>query len=148
MNLSKELIYETSLQKQEDLIANFTSRIDTLNTDAIKNNQSASQSEDRTAGKLEMVSALQNELVFAQNELVFLNTINPTKKNDIVEIGAVVITNKLKFFISVSSEKMTIENEEVYGISVKAPIYAAMQGLKKGDSFSFNDAEYNIVDVY
>ena len=148
MNLSKEMIYEKSLQKQEDLIANFNSRIDTLNSDAINNNQSASQSEDRTAGNLEIVSALQNELVFAQNELVFLKTLNSAKKNDIVEIGAVVITNKLNFYISVSSEKMTIDNDEIYGISIKAPIYAAMQGLKKGDTFSFNDNKYNIVDIY
>ncbi len=142
------MIYEKSLQKQEDLIANFNSRIDTLNSDAINNNQSASQSEDRTAGNLEIVSALQNELVFAQNELVFLKTLNSAKKNDIVEIGAVVITNKLNFYISVSSEKMTIDNDEIYGISIKAPIYAGMQGLKKGDTFSFNDNKYNIVDIY
>ena len=119
-----------------------------MREDAYSQDHSASQSEDRTAGKVEILSTLERELAFVQMEMGYLKSLNPGKVNEKVEPGAVVVTNQRTFFIAVSTEKVDIDGQEVFGISTKAPIYAVMEGLAKGDSFSFNGIDYKIENVY
>ncbi len=148
MNISKDQVLEACTQKQEELIKNFESRVNTSSADAYDDNQSASQSEDRTAGKIDLLSTFENELAFAQTEMAFLKSLDPSKENTKVEPGAVVLTNHLNFFIGVSSEKMEVDGEDIFGISTKAPIYASMQDKQKGDSFEYNEKVYEIQEVY
>lgn len=147
-NISKDLILKTCITKQEELINNFDRRVNELKTDASSQRQSASQSEDRTAGNVEILGTFESELMFVQMEMGFLKSLNPDHVNNKVEPGAVVVTDKRTFFIAVSSEKIEIEGVEIFGISTKAPIYSAMIDLKKGDQFQFNDISYKIQDVY
>ena len=56
--ISKAVIRDTCLQKQQELIDNFSSRVNEMTTDANSQNQSASQSEDRNAGDIEILSTL------------------------------------------------------------------------------------------
>ncbi len=147
-NISKKTILDSCFQKQEELIQSFDSRVTEMRADVYGQNQTASQSENRTAGKIEVLSTLESELGFAQMEMGTLKSINPEFENTVVEPGAVVVTDKLIFFIAVSSEKLQIDDEVVYGISDRAPIYSGMQGLKKGDKFEFNGTPYTIENVY
>ena len=146
--ISKELIWQTCIQQQEELINNFDGRVNDMRAEANNQNQSASQSEDRSAGNVEVLSTLENELAFVQMEMGQLKMLNMAHVSKIIEPGAVVLTNQRNFFIAVSSEKIDIEGELIYGISANAPIYAAMQGLKKGDIFEFNGIAYEIINVY
>ena len=146
--ISKEVIRDTCLQKQLELINNYGSRVNEMTAEANSQNQSASQSEDRNAGNIEILSTLESELEFVQREMAFLKSLNPNQVNTIVEPGAVVVTKERTFFIAVSSEKVDIDGQVIFGISTNAPIYLVMQGLKKGDSFEFNGVAYKITDVY
>lgn len=148
MAISKDLILKTCIKKQEELVKNFNSRVTEMREDTYTQDHSASQTEDRTAGKVEILSTLERELAFVQMEMGYLKSLNPGKVNEKVEPGAVVVTNQRTFFIAVSTEKVEIDGQEVFGISTKAPIYAAMEGLKKSDTFSFNGVHYTIEDVY
>jgi hypothetical protein len=65
--------------------------------------------------------------LFAQEELTYLNRLDITKENTLVA-RAVVVTEQFVFFI-VSSEKVEVNGESVFGISTKA-IYAN-EGLEK-----------------
>ncbi len=147
-NISKETILQVCMQKQEELINNFNDRVTERRADASIANQSASQSEDRNAGDLEVLNTLENQLVFAKLELSGLIAIDPTQKNTTIEPGAVVVTDQRIFFIAVSSEKVEVDGEVIYGISTNAPIYSVMQGLAKGDKFEFNGTAYDIQNVY
>lgn len=146
--ISKNLILKACLQKQEELINNFETRVDEMRSDAYSKNQSTSQSEDRSAGKIEILSTLERELGFVQMEMNYLKSLNPAIVNEQVEPGAVVVTNHRVFFIAVSIEKFEIDGQVIFGISTKAPIYGAMLGLKKGDKFSFNGVDYAVENVY
>jgi hypothetical protein len=119
-----------------------------MNSDTFSQNESASQSEDRRAGKYELLKAIGDELAFAQEELTYLNRLDITKENTLVAPGAVVVTEQFVFFIGVSSEKVEVNGESVFGISTKAPIYANMRGLEKGSKFQFKETRYVIEDVY
>jgi transcription elongation GreA/GreB family factor len=146
--ISKAVIRDTCLQKQQELVNNYDSRVNEMTADANSQNQSASQSEDRNAGNVEILSTMESELEFVQREMAFLKSLNPDHVNTIVEPGAVVVTKERTFFIAVSSEKVEIDGQMIFGISTNAPIYLAMQRLKKGDTFEFNGTAYKIENVY
>ena len=148
MNIPKNLIQDACLQKQNELIASFKNRLDAMESDAFQTNHSPSQTENRTAGKIELLNAVGKELDFALREMEFLKTLNPDKESTIVEPGAVVVTDKLTLYICVSIEKFEVQEQTLFGISTKAPIYAAMRGLEKGSTFSFNEAVYQIKEIY
>lgn len=148
MKKNKELIHKASLTLQQDLIDNFSSRLKILEADAAHRSSMASQTENRSASKAELINNLGKELNFAQREMFFLNNLDPLKTSDTVEPGAVVVTNKLTFYISASIERFDVDGNEFFGISVKAPIYAEMAGLKKGAMFKYNETEYEILDIF
>ena len=148
MNIPKNLILDACLEKQNELIASFKSRLETMESDAFETNHSPSQTENRAAGKIDLLNAVGKELDFALREMDFLKNLNSEKENTIVEPGAVVETDKLTLYICVSIEKFEVEGQTLFGISTKAPIYAAMRGLEKGATFSFNETEYQIKAIY
>jgi hypothetical protein len=47
----------------------------------------------------------------------------------------------------VSSEKVEVNGESVFGISTKAP-FMLTWGIRKGSKFQFNETHYVIEDVY
>ena len=146
--LDKTNILQACIQKQQELVDSFEERETEMRSDTYNQDGSDSQSEDRKAGKVEVLNALSNELVFAHEELLFLNSLNASKESTTIEPGAVVVTDQLTFFIGVSSEKVEVDGETFFGISTKAPIYANMVGLQKGDSFQYNETKYLIENVY
>jgi hypothetical protein len=146
--IDKNRILEDCIEKQNELIENYKKREAEINEDTFSQKESASQSEDRRAGKYELLKALGDELAFAQQGLSFLNSLDVTKESTVVEPGAAVVTDQLTFFIGISSEKVEMDGVTIVGISTKAPIYANMRGLEKGSSFQFNETSYSIEDVY
>ena len=147
-NIAKNQILEACILKQRDLIENFEKRVKDLKEDAFDDKESASQSEDRNVDKVEMLRTFESELAFARTEMGILKSLDPSNEKKMVEQGAVVVTNKLAFFIGVSSEKIEVDGEVIYGISTQAPIYSAMGSLEKGDAFTFNETKYEIENVY
>ncbi len=99
--ITKAAIRDTCLQKQQELVDNYGSRVSEMTADA-KSLESASQSEDRSAGDIEILSTMATEMAFVQREMSFLKTLNPEYVNTIVEPGAVVVTKERTFFVAVS----------------------------------------------
>ncbi len=146
-NITKKMVLDACLQKQEELVKSYEGRVNMMKSDTYDQQQSTSQSEDRTAGKVDLLNTYKTELVFARREMEYLKSLNASAENTKVEPGAVVLTDRMNFFIGVSSEKLIIDGEEIYGISTNAPIYHSMEGLEKGAKFKFNDTEYEIEDI-
>lgn len=141
-------ILQACMEKQEKLIADFESRIAEMREDVFNHAQSSSQTENRSSSKMVLLTTLESELGFARVEMGYLKSIDPEKEHSIVEPGAVVLTNLRHFFIAVSSEIITIDEQAFFGISTQAPLYHFMQGKKTGDQFEFNGTVYQILDVY
>ena len=64
-----------------------------------------------------------------------------------VEEGAIVKFGGRHFVISVSTGKFSCDGNELMGISTQAPVYAAIEDKRTGDSFTFNGRKLNIEDV-
>lgn len=147
MKFSKIKIQEACVKKQNELIESFQNRVDSMQADVLEANHSPSQTEDRMGGKVELFNAVGKELDFAIREMDFLETLQPEKECTIVEPGALVVTDKLTLYICVSIEQIEVDGQLIFGISTRAPIYAAMRGLEKGKTFHFNENEYKILDI-
>lgn len=61
--------------------------------------------------------------------------------------GSIVYTNYGNFFIAVGLGKLEVENETWLAISLAAPIGQKFKGMKKGDTLSFNQRQYEILDI-
>ena len=83
--------------------------------------------------------------ILAQHNL--LEKVDPEKKCDRVEFGALVVTNKQKIFVSVGIGKFPFRGEDYFVISPVVPFYKAMEGKKIGDDFEFRGQKFNILEI-
>lgn len=144
----KQQVLDICLEKQEKQVENLTGRVEATRSDINDSTYSASQSEDRKAGKTEMLRIYESELAFSTADLNYLKSLDVDAAYDTVQPGSLVVTNNLIFYVAISTEKFELDGKPAVGISVNAPIYQSMTGLSKGDSFHFNDAEYLIEELY
>jgi len=66
--INKKEVLQISIQKQQELIENYTQRTADMQADTFTRNASASQTGDRHSNKLDVLQALEKELDFAQRE--------------------------------------------------------------------------------
>ncbi|MEO7768082.1 MAG: hypothetical protein ABIS01_11675 [Ferruginibacter sp.] len=146
--ITKQEVLNICIQKQEEQVENFDSRVTSMKSDINNKDNSVSQTEDRQTGKIEMLGIYEREQAISTTDLNYLKSLSSIEEYSTVQAGALVFTDDLLFFIAISTEKFEIGGVTIIGISVRAPIYKAMEGLAKGDSFKFNETEYLIKELY
>jgi hypothetical protein len=129
MNTPKKIRSKLAFKKQNDLIDGFTTRLEIMESDAVDHDHSPSQSESRTAGKMELINAIGNELTFAQRKWNS-KEFDSSKVCDMVEPGAVVVTNKMTFYICVSIENFEVEGKDFLNV-IQSNCCMQKCGLKK-----------------
>lgn len=71
---------------------------------------------------------------------------------DTADHGAVVITDRQRFFMSIGLGKFQVETdgkkEDFYAISAQTPVYIALKGKKIGDSITINGITQCIEEIY
>jgi hypothetical protein len=100
---------------------------------------------DQLIGKRDMLSAQYQK---AHSEYTVLHKINANNINKVAEFGSVIVTDSCRLFISISAGKINIDGQTYYAISPMVPLFKAMEGLKKGDSFEFNRNKQVIKDIF
>ncbi|MDN3690756.1 hypothetical protein [Cyclobacterium jeungdonense] len=147
----KQKVMDQAILTQEALVADFRNRIEEMR-DGEQQPQDQNFEYDQQGQEDEsalVINRMADELNFVIEELDFLNQMKTsTNLFDEVTLGAIVKTDKMTFFPSVSIENFEVDGENLFGISREAPIYAEMKGKKKGDSFSMNGRTYKILDVF
>lgn len=63
------------------------------------------------------------------------------------KIGALVVTNKARFYISVGLGEFFFENDRFYAVSPESPIAKIMEGKKVGDEFVLNKIHQKIEKI-
>ncbi|MBW8359944.1 MAG: hypothetical protein K0M63_09125 [Weeksellaceae bacterium] len=71
-----------------------------------------------------------------------LNTTSET-----INLGSVVITNKARFYISVSLGEFFYEGDRFYAISEESPMAKMMKGKKVGTEFTLNNIHQRIEEI-
>ncbi len=65
-----------------------------------------------------------------------------------VEHGAVVVTDRQAFLLSIGAGKFMVGNKVFFAISAQTPIYAALKGKKVGDDLVVNGQRQIIKEIY
>lgn len=146
--LSKESILRACMIKQQLQIDDFQKEIKSLKAEIFDHEESPSQGNSSAAERTEVLQRYEGELEFLKNELKTLESLDLEKEYTQVLPGAVVETNQRIFFISVSIEQVEVNGSDIFGLSIKAPIYGALRGKVKGDKFDFNGVDYEIIAIY
>lgn len=145
----KRKLFETCIQMQKDVVR--TAREAMLEAQENANSEEGSPEEMTESYREQMHQTRDMYAVkwrSAQNDLDLLESVPAQDTKSEVEPGAVVKSSFQHFFIALGMNKVTVGDEAFFPISTSAPIYQAMAGLKKGDSFQFRDRKYEITDIF
>ncbi|MBC8109897.1 MAG: hypothetical protein H7Y04_02435 [Verrucomicrobia bacterium] len=146
-NTIKQHLFDACLQVQEKMIANAKEVIAEAAESAIDYSDTEEEAFDAYREQLQQRKDMYTtQILQAQNDLDYLKAIMLDKK-EYIEEGAIVKTNLQNFFIAISAGKVEAEGKSYFAISVSAPIYQVMSGLKAGDEFHFRDRDYKILEV-
>jgi transcription elongation GreA/GreB family factor len=123
-------------------------QIDELQNDANEAEQEHDVFDGTRSKMLSQRDIYAEQLQNVMDEIHILKKVSFDEALDKVEFGAMVETNKQNMFIVVGIGKVEVDDQTFYVISKNVPIYKAMEGLKKGDTFEFNNMKFEIQDVY
>lgn len=91
----------------------------------------------------------------ANSSLRFLNEALRMKPFDTAEHGAIVVTDKQRFFLSIGAGKFVVNDlqsptgmQYFFAISAQTPIYIALKGKKPGDSLIMNGITHTIKEIF
>lgn len=144
---SKGDILAEAIKKHQEVIDDFRARIRT----AVNGGEYDPEQQSKISGEIiTVLNPLSDQLAFAEDEMKLLNdmTAHQKERHDYVQLGSVVVTDKDIFFVSASIERFDVNSVSMFGLSTKAPLYQAMKGKKKGDSFTYRDMIYTIKEIF
>lgn len=96
---------------------------------------------------------IQEEIYHLDRQMVSLKSMqNQMRKvlnsvSDTIKLGSLVITNKARFYISVSLGEFFFQGDRFYAISPESPMAQIMTGKKVGDDFTLNNIHQEIVEI-
>lgn len=90
---------------------------------------------------------LTNKLKEAIEQKAILDKIDSTSVHNKVALGSLVITNKLNVYISSALPKISIDDQNIFGISPQSPLGIQLMGKEVGHSFELNSVAYTINNI-
>ena len=100
-----------------------------------------------------MREEMQEEIYQMQRQLAALNDLKTNMARVLpaatvrVQLGSLVITNKARFYISVSLGEFFFEGYRFYAISPESPMAKKMMGMTSGEDFTLNNIHQEIIEV-
>lgn len=145
----KRRIYDEALNKQKSLV-------DNSNEAMLQAQESANETQGAMGEKFESFreqcqidrDLFAKQLQEAMTGFATLKQIQVDKEYDKVSVGSVVITDTQAFFIAVSVGTIKVNDKTFFVISPQSPLYQAMAGCKKNESFTFRDKVHKVIDVF
>ena len=90
---------------------------------------------------------LAEQLSLTFKQLSFFNQISLNGSFNSVKSGALVRLKTGFFYLVTSVGKISFEGKEVFVLSPQAPLAQSMWGKKKGEGFSMNNSEQEILEI-
>lgn len=145
----KKKIWEACLEKQKSLAATTKEAMDQAQESA--NEEKGSMEEKFESFREQLI---RDRDMFARKLGEHLSGLDTLRQIDVsktftsIQPGAVVVTEKQKFFVSISLGELKVDGTVYFAISVQSPLYQQMEGKKAGDSFEFRNVNHKIVNVF
>jgi transcription elongation GreA/GreB family factor len=145
----KSEVLATAIKKQEEnvgYIKDAMARISQSRDSETKSSAGDKHEVGRAMMQLEQ-EKLGIQLDQANAILEVLYKVNLSIKPVEIGFGSLVDTNKGHFFLAAAVGKLTINEQITYVISMASPIGMAMLGKTIGESFSFNNNSFDIINI-
>ena len=140
------------IAKLNDLVNEKLHQIETLIQDKRNSNTDTKSSMgDKYETSREMLNQEINQLLLQQkNILDQQNQIQKLKPelHSTIEFGSVVYTSFINVIIAASLGEISINDEKFFCISTDTPLAKAISGSTKGDKFTVNNQEHQILEVF
>jgi hypothetical protein len=81
------------------------------------------------------------------NQQALIQKISPEPSSK-AQNGALVKTDKGLFYISASVGEITYDNQKIMTVSDESPLVIAMSGLSSGHTFSINNINQTIEEIW
>lgn len=120
------------------------------NQKALENESKSSAGDKHETGRamlhLEMEKASQQiQVVAAMQEI--LKKIDIDSVSDHVKLGSLALTDKGRYYISISAGLISLGNQEFYAVSASSPIGKQLLGEKSGSTICIGDKAIKVLDV-
>lgn len=150
MSINKEDLYYKCLDMVNERIDQYNEKMNDISGQNEENKFHPDF--DQYGNKGEMLTEYEKNAVFldrVRNMKETLANLDMDHRSEVVRPGSVVETKNAYYFIAVALGELELDSgSKVFAISTDAPLYKKLEGKKAGDSFSFNDEEVEIVEVW
>jgi transcription elongation GreA/GreB family factor len=120
-----------------------------VQTDAFEETKSSAGDKyetGRAMSHLEMEKLAGQLAEFVKSKNI-LDKIDPQRTSDIVQAGSIVRTNDNHYYIAISLGQILIEGKQYLCISPASPLGQVLLGKRKGDSITFRNQRFKIIDI-
>ncbi|WP_321297988.1 hypothetical protein [Marinifilum fragile] len=76
-----------------------------------------------------------------------VDRINPKINNETVQLGSLVITNHLSFYVLAGLGQMELNGQNYFIVSFQSELVQAFKGKRKGDNLTFKGQNYTIQEI-
>lgn len=140
-------IYHKCLEKQKEILENSKAAMDEAQRAANEYGAPKDRYDSFRTQLLRKRDLYAEQYEKALKEFGYLTKINPENQQKLVEVNALVITNKQKLYISIGLGKIETSEGDFFVVSPLAPIFQSLKGKKVGESIVFNGQKIEIKDV-
>lgn len=146
--MNKQEIINIAKTRLADKIQYFENLI--AETRASNNDTKSSMGDKYETGRemlQQEINNLQRQLneVLSQQAILQKITSDPSEK---VQNGALVKTDKGLFYVAASMGEILCENQKIMTVSAESPLVKAMFGKKMGETFTINNINQNIENIW
>lgn len=146
--MDKELLKKYVIDYKQNLINDLKESLKDLGGSGNLDDTEAKDPEDYSHidESRDFKKILQNKLGEAEYELSRLEKLS-TEPMDKPTSGALIVTDKLSFYISLATLPFIIDGKNFIGISENAPMFGVISRKKVGDKFKVGSVEYKILSI-
>jgi transcription elongation GreA/GreB family factor len=148
MSLKQEIHFKYT-QIIQDKIDVFQDMIAGLAEDSLNDAKGSAGDKHETA--LSMMHLEQEKLATKLREAIdqkaILDKINVSSVHNKVVVGSLVKTNKLTVYVATALPKLTIGEQNIFGISPQSPLGIQLLGNETNYTFQLNNVEYQILSI-
>ena len=148
MSLKQEIHFKYT-QIIQDKIDVFQDMIAGLAEDSLNDAKGSAGDKHETA--LSMMHLEQEKLATKLREAIdqkaILDKINVSSVHNKVAVGSLVKTNKLTVYVATALPKLTIGEQNIFGISPQSPLGIQLLGNETNYTFQLNNVEYQILSI-
>lgn len=149
MSTNKKELYLKCLDAVNEQIEKYEEEMDMIRESMDSNDMKTDYDEDNKGQLLGDFEKYAKYLDQARQMKETLGSIDQEYHSPSVDFGSLVETDQSYYYVSVPLGAIEMDDgSTVMAISTEAPIYNELRGKREGDTFTYNDRHFKIVNLH